>query len=109
MLAGQTLSPRKLQELYALASFTSKKARLMMCTIGALIILASSFVAVAAEPVSTGFYPTNHPVSGDATPFRALASPLLSHCLPPATLLLRRNFEAALFPSLVILRDENHV
>ncbi len=70
MAAGQALSPRKLQVPMVLARVSSKEARLLLCAMSVLLILAGSFVPVyALEPVVTGVSLTNHPGTGNASPF----------------------------------------
>jgi hypothetical protein len=69
MAAGQALSPRKLQVPMVLARFSSK-ARLLLCAMSVLLILAGSFAPVyGTEPVVTGVSLTNHPGTGNASPF----------------------------------------
>jgi hypothetical protein len=71
MRTVQKLPMQKLHLLNVLAGSSSKVARMLMFTISALLILASSFVPVyTAEPAATGFSPMNFPGTGNAIPYR---------------------------------------
>ncbi len=75
MLTRQKLSrPQKLHVFIAVAGLCSRVNRILMFLISALLILASSVVAVyAAEPAVSGLLPTNHPGTGDTVSFCVVA------------------------------------
>jgi hypothetical protein len=62
--------------------FSSKRARLSLFAMTALIVLACSFVPVyAAEPAATGVSLTNHPGTGNVFP---VSNALLPRLPPPS-------------------------